>query len=99
MLNLICWAISILCSVCFRMLPTEQAISVVLSVTNNHVIIPEVHCNLCIWFVQLMETSGTDILNDSDVRAPVSPLHLSVSNLCYPCPSSLIMALSSISSK
>uniref|UniRef100_A0A7N6B735 Ankyrin repeat domain 28b n=1 Tax=Anabas testudineus TaxID=64144 RepID=A0A7N6B735_ANATE len=24
----------------------------------------------------LMETSGTDILNDSDVRAPVSPLHL-----------------------
>uniref|UniRef100_A0A8C2Z2G7 Ankyrin repeat domain 28 n=1 Tax=Cyclopterus lumpus TaxID=8103 RepID=A0A8C2Z2G7_CYCLU len=25
----------------------------------------------------LMETSGTDILNDSDVRAPVSPLHLS----------------------
>uniref|UniRef100_A0A671ULL1 Ankyrin repeat domain 28 n=1 Tax=Sparus aurata TaxID=8175 RepID=A0A671ULL1_SPAAU len=28
----------------------------------------------------LMETSGTDILNDSDVRAPVSPLHLAVSN-------------------
>lgn len=26
-----------------------------------------------------METSGTDILNDSDVRAPVSPLHLAVS--------------------
>uniref|UniRef100_A0A8D3DEI7 Ankyrin repeat domain 28 n=1 Tax=Scophthalmus maximus TaxID=52904 RepID=A0A8D3DEI7_SCOMX len=24
----------------------------------------------------LMETSGTDILNDSDIRAPVSPLHL-----------------------
>uniref|UniRef100_A0AAY5KR67 Ankyrin repeat domain 28b n=1 Tax=Esox lucius TaxID=8010 RepID=A0AAY5KR67_ESOLU len=24
----------------------------------------------------LMETSGTDILNDSDVRAPISPLHL-----------------------
>uniref|UniRef100_A0A3Q0SID9 Ankyrin repeat domain 28 n=1 Tax=Amphilophus citrinellus TaxID=61819 RepID=A0A3Q0SID9_AMPCI len=24
----------------------------------------------------LMETSGTDILNDADVRAPVSPLHL-----------------------
>lgn len=28
-----------------------------------------------------METSGTDILNDSDVRAPVSPLHLAVSNV------------------
>ncbi|XP_045075095.1 serine/threonine-protein phosphatase 6 regulatory ankyrin repeat subunit A-like [Coregonus clupeaformis] len=27
----------------------------------------------------LMETSGTDILNDSDVRAPISPLHLAVS--------------------
>uniref|UniRef100_A0A8C7LD55 Ankyrin repeat domain 28 n=1 Tax=Oncorhynchus kisutch TaxID=8019 RepID=A0A8C7LD55_ONCKI len=27
-------------------------------------------------FPQLMETSGTDILNDSDVRAPISPLHL-----------------------
>lgn len=26
-----------------------------------------------------METSGTDILNDSDVRAPISPLHLAVS--------------------
>lgn len=26
-----------------------------------------------------METSGTDILNDSDVRALVSPLHLAVS--------------------
>lgn len=30
-----------------------------------------------------METSGTDILNDSDVRAPVSPLHLAVSNMYY----------------
>lgn len=28
-----------------------------------------------------METSGTDILNDSDVRAPVSPLHLAVSDV------------------
>ena len=37
--------------------------------------------NLCTWRVQLMETSGTDILNDSDVRAPVSPLHLAVSNI------------------
>uniref|UniRef100_A0AAZ3RH15 Serine/threonine-protein phosphatase 6 regulatory ankyrin repeat subunit A n=1 Tax=Oncorhynchus tshawytscha TaxID=74940 RepID=A0AAZ3RH15_ONCTS len=26
--------------------------------------------------LDLMETSGTDILNDSDVRAPISPLHL-----------------------
>lgn len=31
-----------------------------------------------------METSGTDILNDSDVRAPVSPLHLAVSIVCHP---------------
>lgn len=30
-----------------------------------------------------METSGTDILNDSDVRAPVSPLHLAVSKVYY----------------
>ncbi|XP_045072428.1 serine/threonine-protein phosphatase 6 regulatory ankyrin repeat subunit A-like [Coregonus clupeaformis] len=30
-----------------------------------------VHYAVC-----LMETSGTDILNDSDVRAPISPLHL-----------------------
>lgn len=28
-----------------------------------------------------METSGTDILNDSDVRAPISPLHLAVSDV------------------
>lgn len=35
--------------------------------------------NRCVWFSKLMETSGTDILNDSDVRAPVSPLHLAVS--------------------
>lgn len=27
-----------------------------------------------------METSGTEILNDSDVRAPISPLHLAVSD-------------------
>lgn len=26
-----------------------------------------------------METSGTDMLNDSDNRAPISPLHLAVS--------------------
>lgn len=31
--------------------------------------------------MKLMETSGTDILNDSDVRAPVSPLHLAVSTI------------------
>ncbi len=31
--------------------------------------------------LKLMETSGTDILNDSDVRAPVSPLHLAVSTV------------------
>lgn len=28
---------------------------------------------------KLMETSGTDMLNDSDNRAPISPLHLAVS--------------------
>ena len=33
-----------------------------------------------LWFVQLMETSGT-IMNDSDVRAPISPLHLAVRTL------------------
>lgn len=32
-----------------------------------------------------METSGTDILNDSDVRAPVSPLHLAVSLIIIIC--------------
>lgn len=32
-----------------------------------------------------METSGTDILNDSDVRAPVSPLHLAVSLISIIC--------------
>lgn len=41
-----------------------------------------------------METSGTDILNDSDVRAPVSPLHLAVSRVeCIP----LTTALPSVS--
>lgn len=49
------------------------------------------------WFVKLMETSGTDILNDSDVRAPVSPLHLAVSNVSYLIV--LIMILSSISAR
>lgn len=53
--------------------------------------------NLCTMFHKLMETSGTDILNDSDVRAPVSPLHLAVSNVCYPNLIVLIMILSSIS--
>ena len=43
-----------------------------------------------------METSGTDILNDSDVRAPVSPLHLAVSKEYYLLPVILIVALSSI---
>lgn len=32
-----------------------------------------------ILFFQLMETSGTDMLNDSDNRATISPLHLAVS--------------------
>ena len=31
-----------------------------------------------------METSGTDVMNDSDVRAPISPLHLAVSTLTNP---------------
>jgi len=32
---------------------------------------------------KLMETSGTDMLNDSDNRAPISPLHLAVSMSFY----------------
>lgn len=43
----------------------------------------QVRSNLSTCFIQLMETSGTDILNDSDVRAPVSPLHLAVSNVYH----------------
>lgn len=33
----------------------------------------------CLSFFQLMETSGTDMLSDSDNRATISPLHLAVS--------------------
>lgn len=64
----------------------------------KQMIICEEGSNLSTWFVQLMETSGTDILNDSDVRAPISPLHLAVSNVYYPYVIILIIALSSISS-
>jgi len=58
-----------------------QWISVGLNFNNEQVIVSEVGSKLCAICVQLMETSGTDILNDSDVRAPVSPLHLAVSSL------------------
>lgn len=39
-----------------------------------------------------METSGTDILNDSETQAPVSPLHLAVSS-SVPGPLSVRLAL------
>lgn len=32
---------------------------------------------------QLMETSGTEIISDTDVQAPLSPLHLAVSRIIY----------------
>lgn len=43
--------------------------------------------HLCLCPAQLMETSGTEILNDSDVRAPISPLHLAVSGAVLHVPS------------
>lgn len=52
------------------------------SFANTQVIVFDIEPHVYLFF-QLMETSGTDILNESDVRAPVSPLHLAVSNVYY----------------